>query len=178
MKYIWILLVVTLLSCHFDRHHLQKITYPLPNGEKMLFVNTTSPTFYDSYDEVRDVNHLISETLEELGYSIVIGDKVWEDQEIKRITNDNIEVFQKNLKPEWTEEKPRIQIWKERATSVGATGVFLLRYHFSLENKTKRIRMFCIRFDKNEISRFDWNWNPDEPIPFYESFRNKEEGEK
>ncbi|MCW7493886.1 hypothetical protein ND861_14785 [Leptospira sp. 2 VSF19] len=178
MKYSWILIPVSLLSCFLDTHQLQKVTYPLPNGEKMLFVNTTSPSFYDSYEDVRDANHLISETLEELGYSLVIGDKVWEDPQIMTVAKDNIELFQKNLKPEWIEERSRIQIWKERATSVGANGIFLLRYHFSLENKTKRIRMLCIRFEKNEIIRFDWNWNPEVPIPFYESIRYRKEVQK
>lgn len=178
MKYILLFLPLVFLSCVFENLAIRKATYPLPNGKKMLFVNITSPFFYDSYEEINNANQLIYEKLEELGYSLVISEKIWEDSSVNTVTKDNLEIFQKKIKTQWQEDRPRIQIWKERAELIDASGIFLLRYNFSSENKSKEIRMFWIRLDKNEVNRFDWTWNPDAPIPFYESIRYSLEGEK
>ncbi|TGM59364.1 hypothetical protein [Leptospira vanthielii] len=171
MKHLLVAIPLFLVSCVSGPRDIKTVTYPIPHGRKILFVNISSPVFYDSYAEEREVNLQVLEKLEELGYSIVVSEKVWEDPKVPIIPKDNIEIFQRNLSHTSVEERPRIQVWKERAEKIGASDVFLFRYRFSLEHKIKQIRMFWIHFEKKEVIRFDWNWNPEDPIPFHESIQ-------
>ncbi|MBM9547900.1 hypothetical protein JWG40_12785 [Leptospira sp. 201903074] len=141
-----------------------------------MFVNTTSRLFTESYSQEKEISLSILEELEEVGYSVVWSEGIWEESN-SRIFNDHLESFQNTLKGKSIENRPRIQIWKERAEAIGATQVFLLRYCFSSEPNTIPIRMLWINLSNNTIKRFDWIWNAKTPFPFRDFFQQTS-GEK
>lgn len=171
MKSFLFLAFIFLVSCLPMSRDLKTVTYPIPTGKKVLLIHLSPPVFSDFYLEEREVSLRILEELEESGYSVVLGEKVWEDLTVISIPSDHLQVFQNGLRENSIEEMPRIQTWKDRAERIGASDIFLLRYSFSSDSKTKPIRMFWINLTKKEMIRFDWNWNPENQFPFRDSVR-------
>lgn len=171
MKFSIFFILIFYISCIPMSRDVKTVTYPILTGKKVLLIHSHPPVFFDSYSEEREVSLRILEELEESGFSVVLGERVWEDITQPSRIDDHLQVFQNGLKDISLDERPRIQIWKDRAERMGATDIFLLRYRFSSDSKTKPIRMFWIHLPKKEMIRFDWNWNPENPFPFRDLVR-------
>ncbi|TGL87865.1 hypothetical protein EHQ68_00450 [Leptospira congkakensis] len=171
MKLSFVFFILCFVSCLSSSRRLQTVTYPIPSGKKLLLIQTSSRIFSDFYSEEREVNLRILEDLEELGYSVVLGEGVWEEQTSLAEVSNHLELFQKQLVGISNTEKPRIEVWKNRAESIGATEIFLIRHNVSSLHKTRSIRMFWMDLTKKEMIRMDWNWNPEDPFPFRENLR-------
>ncbi|MCG6139708.1 hypothetical protein [Leptospira mtsangambouensis] len=170
MKYLFFVSSFVFLSCVGTPKAFRKQTYPIPNGKKILLIHSVSPCFYDSYSEEKEVSFQIQEELEELGYSVVVADKIWEEASSPH-SNDRLEYFQNQLKHLPNKNSSRILIWKEHADQVEATEVFVLRFVYPLKPNLNSIRVIWIDFSKKEINRFDWNWDKKNPFPFLDSIQ-------
>lgn len=170
MKYYFVFGCFIFLTCIGSKNNLRKVTYPIPNNKKILFFHSVSPGFYDSYSEETEISLKIQEELELMGYSIVIGDKLWDEVKVS-IPENHLDNFRNQLHLSPAEIRPRTQIWKEQAERVGANEVFILRFCFSSREIRPSIRLVWIHLSNKEINRFDWNWDESNPLPIRESLQ-------
>lgn len=173
----WFVLVSLLcLSCIDNSWNVKTKFYSIPKGTKILFVTKSSHLFNEGYSQENEISQSILEALEEVGYSVILNDGVWEGNAFP-VPEDHLDQFHKTLKNQSFEDRPRIQIWKERAERIGATQLLLLRFCFPFESNTISLRMIWINFSNNEVKRVDWNWNKKVPFSFYDFFQQTDQGE-
>ncbi|WP_246835930.1 hypothetical protein [Leptospira meyeri] len=170
MKYVFVASCLICLSCVGNTITFRKLTYPIPNGKKILFVHSASPCFYDSYSEEKEVSFQIQEELEQLGYSVFVGETILNEVSSDH-SKDPLEDFQNHLKKLPAENRSRIQIWKEQADQVEATEVLVLRFAFPFKQNQNSIRVIWFDFSKKEVNRFDWIWDKKDPFPFRDSIQ-------
>lgn len=158
MKCMLFLVFLFLLSCVDSSRTVKTKSFKVPIGSKLLFVTKTTRIFNESYTQENEISLNILEALEEIGYSVVLNDGVW-NENVFLVPEDHLDQFHKTLKNQSFEDRSRIQIWKERAERIGAAQVLLLRFCFPSEPNEVHIRMLWINFSNNEVKQFDWFWN-------------------